>query len=216
LVALAAALSSAATARAGIVYTFASSSFHGQLGTEQDYTSDGYLLKAYGFNSTLHSGPTLNLGTATDLYAKYTSGDPGETGLGIASDPTHDHEITTTTTVKVDMSALSAANGDAPVTFTIGSVQSGEGFDIFGGSSGPGSFLGSVTGSGGTDVYTFTATSAQVASSGGVFYVTATDNNVLLNTISTASVPEPSSIILTMTGLAMVAGLGRLRRRTRA
>jgi PEP-CTERM motif len=214
--ALAAALSIAAPARADIVYTFASSTFNGPLGDEQDYTSGGYTIKTYGFHSTLSSGPSLALGSPTDLYAKYTSGDPGETGLGIKHDPTGDHEITSATTVKVDISALTSADGNAPVKFTIGSVQSGESFDIFGGASGPTTFLGSVTGSGSNTIYDFTATSAQVAASGGVFYVTAGNEDVLLNSIGTSAVPEPASIIMAMTGLAMVGGFGWLRRRARA
>ncbi len=215
LISLSATLALAAPARADILYTFANSTFNGRKGTEQDYTAGTYTIKTYGYNSTYTASPkTLTLGSATRLYAKYTAGDPGETGLGINSDPTGNHEITTNTSVKLDMTSVLSANPNSSVTFTIGSVQSGEGFAIFGGSTSPSDFIYQKTGSGSTTVYEYTITAAQAAAAGDVFYVTATHNNVLINTVDVAAVPEPSSAILSIMGLGFLGGVRWLRKRS--
>ena len=218
--ALSGVLAVAAPARADIIYTFASSSFNGTLGTSQAYTSGGYTIETYGFNSTLGgTSPTqtLTLGTATDLFAKYSGVGSGETGLGINSDPTGDHEITTTTAIEVNMASVLAANPNSPVTLTIGSVQRNEGYAVFGGSASPTTELGSFTNTNGSgSQFTFTITAAEAATSGGVFYVTATSGNVLLDTIDVAAVPEPATLTLALTGLGFAGGFGWIRRRRSA
>jgi PEP-CTERM motif len=203
-----------APARADIVYTLAPSSFHGPLGTSQAYTASGYTIETYGFNSALsNSNQTLTLGTSTDLFAKFSGVGSGETGLGIKNDPTGDDEITTTSTVKLDLSSIPFS----PITFSIGSMQNGEGFAIFGGASNPTNFLGSVTGnSNAQSIYTFGVTAAQDSANGGVFYVTAISDNVLLDSVNVAAVPEPTSITLALTGLGTLAGFGWLRLRKKA
>jgi hypothetical protein len=215
--ALAVGLMFSGQAKADIVFNLPGT-HTGPLGTSQSFTStpSGYTLTAYGFNSTLsNSNHTLTLGTATELYGK--TGPPDEIGLGIANDPTGDHEIYNRSTVKLDFSSIFSTYPTEAVTLTVGSVQSGEGFAVFGGSSGPSSFLGSVTGNSSSNaIYTFTVSASQVAASGDMLYLTATSNNVVLETVDVASVPEPSTFALMFTGIAAFTGFGWYRRRKAA
>ena len=219
LVALSGALALAAPARADIIYTFATASFNGTLGTSQTYGLGSDQINTYGYTSALSAGPTLTIGAATDLYAKYSGVGASETGLGINNDPTGNHEITTTSTIAINMSTVLAANPTSNVTFTIGSVQNTEGFALFGGplngSSATSDELYHFTNTSNSPTqFSFTITAAQAAASGDVFYLTATHNNVLLDTIDVASVPEPATITLALTGVAFVGGFGWLRRRS--
>ena len=215
--ALAVGLMFSGQAKADIVFNLPGT-HTGPLGTSQSFTStpSGYTLTAYGFNSTLsNSNQTLTLGTATNLYGKNDG--PGETGLGINNDPAGDHEIWPRSTVKLDLTSIFSTYPTEAVTLTVGSVQNGEGFAVFGGSSSPSSFLGSVTGnSDSQDVYTFTVTASQVAASGDKLYLTATSNNVVLETVDVASVPEPSTFALMFTGIAAFTAFGWYRRRKAA
>ena len=94
------------------------SSVLGNLGTSHVYLANGVPLTVYGFN---------NNGTATALYAK--SQGSTEHGIGIASDP--DWEINTSTFAQLDVSQLVAAGfTNAQIAFS--SVQSGEGYNIYG------------------------------------------------------------------------------------
>ena len=122
-------------AKAEIVFSLPGS-HTGTLGTSQSFTSTpaGYTLAASGYTSSLsNSNQTLTLGAGTDLYGK-TSG-PGETGLGIANDPTHDHEIWNASAVKLDFTSIFSTYPVEAVTLTVGSVQNGEGFAVFGAST---------------------------------------------------------------------------------
>jgi PEP-CTERM motif len=215
--ALAIALIFSGQAKADIVFNLPGT-HTGTLGTSQSFTStpSGYTLTAYGFNSTLsNSNHTLTLGTATDLYGK--TGGGGETGLGIANDPTRDHEIYPRSTVKIDLTSVFSTYPTEAVTLTVGSVQNGEGFAVFGGSSSPSNYIGSVTSnSNSNDVFTFNVTASQVAASGDKLYLTATSNNVVLETVTVASVPEPGTFGLMFTGIAAITGYGWLRRRKAA
>ncbi len=219
LFALSGVLAVAAPARADIIYTFASKSFNGQLGTTQTYGIGADQIDTYGFKSALSTGPTLTIGTATDLYAK--NGGGSETGLGINNDPTGDHEITTTSAIEVNMATVLAANPTSSVTFTIGSVQRNEGFALFGGPLN-GSYATSdelyhfTNANNSPTQFSFTITAAEAKTSGDVFYLTATSGNVLLNTIDVSAVPEPATLTLALTGLGFVGGFGWIRRRRSA
>src|SRR5258708_30696556 len=59
----------------------------GAIGTSQNYTANGTTITAYGFAS-LSSG---SMGSAVNLYEKFTSNNPTETGLGLNG--TLNHEI---------------------------------------------------------------------------------------------------------------------------
>lgn len=216
LFALSGVLAVAAPARADIIYTFASASFKGTLGTEQTYYSPAgqNAISTYGFDSTLN-GSSLTLGKATDLYAKYSGVGSSETGLGIAG--LSDYEINNKSTVELNMSTVLKANPTSSVTLTIGSVQQTEGYAVYGGAAGPTTELGSFTNHNSSPTqFSFTITAAEAASSGGVFYVTAPTGNVLIDTvdIKTAAVPEPAAITMALTGLGLVGGFSWLRRRS--
>lgn len=73
---------------------------HGDLGSSSHiYVSLGYSLPIYGFETNVAPdliGGTWNAASsaATNLFGKYSSGDPGETGLGMTADPNSgQHEI---------------------------------------------------------------------------------------------------------------------------
>ncbi len=81
-----------------VTWTFQESGSNGAgpLGTTHTswgFVESGYTVNAYGY---LDGSPN----TASALYAKYTSGDPSETGLGMVDDA--NHEINTTHFVQLD------------------------------------------------------------------------------------------------------------------
>ena len=89
------------------------------LGTSQAYTVNGITVTAYGFT---------NAGAPTNLYWKQAGGD--ENGLGLANTGS-DHEIDTNNFIQLDLSDL-IAKGATSAGMTIGSIQSGEGFNLYG------------------------------------------------------------------------------------
>jgi hypothetical protein len=90
----------------------------GMLGNSQTYNVSGVTITAYGFSS----------GGATHLYAKNDSA--LESGLGLANDPSGQHEITKGSFVQLDISQL-AAKGFASASIFVNSVQPGESWDLF-------------------------------------------------------------------------------------
>ena len=123
-----------------IVFDFSPGPGENVLGTSQLFTSGLYSLTAYGFTNPANS--------PTELYQKYTSGNPAETGLGIAADGP-DHEIPGRFYVQLDVQSLIDA-GFTSMTFKLGSLQGGEQAIISGdttwGSYGDGSLLSTLTG----------------------------------------------------------------------
>jgi hypothetical protein len=97
----------------------------GDLGPTASFTSSGDTITATGFRNTIgtHAWQT------TDLYAK--NGGGFETGLGIASDPSGDHEIYGHTFIQLDVSKT----GLNFFTFEMGSSTNKEGWDVFGSNS---------------------------------------------------------------------------------
>lgn len=89
----------------------------GNVGTTETYDS----INAYGYDIGSPNTPT-------DLYGK--NGGPNETGLGMASDG--DNEINTSTFISLDISPLFLEECETKPTITIASIQSGEGFYIYG------------------------------------------------------------------------------------
>ncbi len=90
----------------------------GILGTSQSYTINGLTIEAHGY---------LNNGTSTALYGKNEGGD--EDGLGLANSP--NFEIQTTNYVQLDLRQL-ITNGVRSLMMAVGSVQSGEGYNLYG------------------------------------------------------------------------------------
>jgi hypothetical protein len=137
---------------------------------------------------------------ATALFAKNGGGD--ETGLGIAADPTNDDEIIRNSFIQIDLAGLLTQKSITGLQLVIGSVQSGEGFAIWGSNTAalPGTLL--TSGTSAMDDIGFS-----VPGYGSYRYVSvsATANNVLLDTVTaaTGAAPEPGTL-----GLALMAGLG--------
>ena len=107
----------------------------GVLGSSQVYTVNGLSITAAGFSGA---------STPTALYGKNLGGN--ENGLGLASDG--DHEINSSTYIQLDLKQLIDGGAVNP-QIVIGSVQVGEGYNIYG-SATPGS-IGTLLASGNTD-----------------------------------------------------------------
>ena len=166
----------------------------GNKGPSETWTVDGLSLTAYGFNA---SG-------ATDLWAK--NGGTGENGLGLAEDPTGDHEISTNDFVQL------AVPTTPPSTFLSAlllSVQGGEIAKIYWSTTlgSLGTYLGSISNSDGTF---FIDSTYQHAT--GYFGVTAGAANVLLGGATfEQNVPDGGMTIMLLGGA--LAGIQILRRK---
>lgn len=139
----------APSAHAGITYVqYNLSNPQGDLGTSSyTYTSQGYNLPIFGFQTNV--APDLVNGVwnvsssvGANLFGKYSSGDPSETGLGLTADPTGDHEIWMMAKpsnnyyqygfVVLDTSQLQSNPNLLYLQLDIGSAQTHEWFTIWG------------------------------------------------------------------------------------
>jgi hypothetical protein len=191
-------------ATAAITYNFGTSPSQ-TLGVEQDYTVSGVTIKAYGYD---------NSGTGTALYNKFTSGNSGETGLGIASDV--QHEIGTLNFVRLDLSAFFPPGVTSQqVTFTIGSLSGspGESYaayfaDANTGGKHTGNTIAGGTGTGSSSIDQITQT---VTLTHNYIEFTATSVNVLLESITVT--PEPGFYGALAVGLSGLMFVGMRRRK---
>jgi PEP-CTERM motif len=87
-------------------------------GSSFTYTSSGNSITATGLS---------NLSTTTSLFRKASGGD--ENGVGIANDPTGDHEIWGTTKVRID---LGGTNKYTSLSFTMASTTGTEHWEVWG------------------------------------------------------------------------------------
>ena len=178
--AIAASLTLIGAASAGsIVFDFQHGATNpSKTGVNTNYASGSQFLATNGIDKVTAGGyvSSLNntlsvLTTASnptqDLFSKFTAGDPTETGLGIASDPSGQNEITSTSTVKLDFTALHTKIGDALLNFTMSSVQTGEGFDIFNSNK---VLIDQVVSSPSDQIYTYNTT---LTATNEIFYFTA-------------------------------------------
>ena len=160
----------------------------GNLGHSHTYGS----VTAYAFSGS---------GGSKDLYGKGTSGSFGsEDGLGISGEL--DNEIAGTTFVQLDLTNITN-----PFSLSIGSTQKVEGFELcFSGTLGTeGSACTSYPDPGADPFSTPFLTK-------GARYVSIEalgEGNVLVSGLTTAPIPEPSSLLLLGTGIVGAAGLIR-------
>jgi hypothetical protein len=195
------------------------------LGLSYSQTSNGITLTAHGLTA-----PTTLTAPATagpDLYAK--NGGTGETGLGMTNDPGKDNEISAQRNdgIQIDFSNALAQAPNATVTMAIESVQSGEGWALYGsntpltvaGNSKSGGALGEPLAGGLGGSYTNATTTITLPDWGQYTYYTlmATDPggntplaNIVLGTVTlttpygtTSQTPEPASLL--MAGSALIA-----------
>jgi len=189
--------------------------------------------KGFSYTGSLLSNPFSS--TAINLYNKYTSGDATETGLGINSDPTGNHEIYTGTLIRIDVTTA-IANNVGSFFFTMGSTTQGEAWSVYGSNS-PNSGLVSLysnqTGQSVTDplslydYYYFAYTGPALTygyhwvNGHYVKYVTSTCGgcNVLLTSFggitnsTSLTTPLPSALTLFVSGLGALGLFGWRRKR---
>lgn len=193
-----------------------------------------YSLVATGYNLKSHNTSSIVTKGVQSLYVK--TGGTGETGLGLNGTP--NNEINVNTAIKIDLTSILSKVGDQPVSFTIGSIQKGEGWEIWGQTSKGFVQLASGTdATGGTVQQTQTFSAADVQTYGGQFLVTASyadsgnqqqgnhdnhgnhDNgnsnpdNVVLETVTVMGAPEPNT--LAIASLGALGTIVYLRRRAR-
>ena len=184
------------------------------LGLSYSQTSGGITLTAYGLTAPSNLNKPATAGP--DLYAK--NGGAGETGLGMATDPANDHEISAGLNdgIQVDFAQAIAAAPKGSATMAISSAQSGEGWAIYGSNTllTVGQELASGWGSNSNPTvsvnlpdwgeYTYYTLMAQGATP------CDDDANILLGTVTVnvpttvTSTPEPGSLLMVGSALVVI------------
>jgi hypothetical protein len=182
-----------ATSATTVTFTFQENGSNKDLGPSSTFTESGFSITANGFDTA---------GTASDLYAKFTSGDATETGLGMNND-VPDHEIDTTHFIQLNLSNL---KGTTSCILTISSIQAGEGANVYATTSAgvptSADILTTLSGSVGT-VQTVDITAA--VNAGDFIDIQATGGNVLIETLA-AAVCAPITVSLSAPNPLPVCG----------
>jgi hypothetical protein len=203
----------------------------GGLGVSRSFTQSGFTVTATayqggGVNQSGYGNLTgtwsASSASANELYAKDGSGtgNSGETGLGLTSDKSGDHEITYGYGILIDFSNV---KGDGPYTISFGSVQSAGGdkagvYDFANGklvgTIDAGS-LASITISPGATDYKYLITEVAKPNGGD------SNPNILLGPVGLTPieqqvVPEPSNLAIWAVGALAFLGCGLLGRWSKA
>ncbi len=222
-------------AQSSYTWNFATNSSNGELAVSQIFYANGNtsnpFITAYGYE-TSHGPSGTSIGdtwnpsdvNSVNLYAKYTGGNPTETGLGLNNDTTGNHEIEAKgnsgqknySFLQLNVSNL-LSNNIKNFNIAIASVQNGEGFDLWGSNSlnTPGTLL--SNGGSSTNGKFF-----NVPDFGTYKYYTisAYAGNVLLENGATSNIPNSpppapeASSVFGLAGMLGVGGLALRRRKT--
>jgi hypothetical protein len=214
----------AGASRADVQWLFATSTANDN-GTTPSATTLSFLDTTSTFSLTASGFAGVPVSTGTDpLFRKFTSGDPGETGLGLFN-PASDHEIDANHFVQLDVSKFVSQNF-SNLKLSIGSIQTGEGFILWGSNASGNAGTQLVAGTDYTTSSSGDITNVSVANSVlstySFFSVSATaplpggtSDVLIMNGLSVQSIPEPAfyqmSVLLGGGGLALL----RARRRKR-
>jgi len=173
----------------------------GDLGATHTYNG----VPSGSINATAY-GALSATGAPPHLFGKAGGGD--ENGVGLTTDPSGDHEITSNDFIQLDLTGITG-----PVTITMGSTTSPEAYTVFGSGSGTDTTIANVlktctAGTPNTCENSFTITTT-------LRYLdfTATNGNVLLGSLSynTSSVPEPGTFGIVGLGAVLIGLLRRKR-----
>ena len=193
-----AAMGALATQANAVTFDFQSSGSNLNLGTTETFTVGGFSLTASGF---------LTSGATTDLFSKFTLGNPGETGLGTVSDPSGQHEIVTTNFVQLTLPTTPPSNFTMVL---LASVQVGEQalvyFTTTPGTLSGATLIGTITNADGS-------VTIPAGDQTGFIDITAGAVNILLAS-ATISTPDSGSAVALL-GIAL-AGIEGVRRAFRA
>ena len=169
------------------------------LGLTATFTDGGASLTAAGFGP---NGPV-------DLYAKFTSGDPTETGLGLVNDPSGDHEITVGSFIQLTVPPSPA--GSTLDLIIAGSVQANETALVFFGTAN--GVLGAtpILGSAGPGADQTMYSIGPFGAGPGYIDITAGNGNVLLDsaTVTVPPVPDGGMTVAMLGGALSLLGLVR-------
>ncbi len=174
-------------------------------GNSLTITAGGISITATGYGNL--GGPLA----ARNLFRKFTTGDPTETGLGFADEI--NHEIDTGGFIVLDLGAAALANQALGLTIT--SIQSGENYAWYHGNT-----LNTSAAFGGLSLVSTGITTSPLLFTAGTAFnnkyiaIKATSANVLLNTLATVpAVPEPRFYGLLLAGMLAIGGVVYRRRR---
>src|SRR6266403_1535654 len=179
------AMGALATQANAVTFDFQSNGQNVNLGPTSTFTVGGFSLTASGF---------LTSGGPTDLYAKFTSGNPSETGLGTALDSS-EHEILTTDFIQLTLPTTPPSNFSMVL---LASVQAGEQAKVYFTTT-PGTLTGA------TLIGTITSADGSVTipagDQTGFIDITAGAANILLES-ATVNVPDSGSAVALL-GIAL-------------